>query len=152
MSFNNSEVPTFIQYLPEFNVLQFGNISRNTSGKSYQFKISVKELNSDQVMTNYHAAVHVNGDVVPPAPEVPEVANVTETNATANSTVDSNTTTNESSSTNQTQNETRIVNETTNETIVFRNQTKPQRENLARGMSIKFNNYFEYAVGSTNHS
>jgi len=81
------------------------------------------------------------------------ITNVTETtNSTTNQTISANTTSNESLSNETSSNET-----TSNETehqIILKNETTvgDDEKKVESGMSIKFNNYFEYAIGSNNHS
>ena len=60
-SLAGSEFPSFVTYLSEFNVIQFSNITKSHSGKTFQFAINVKEKNSDSVFTSYNASVYVNG-------------------------------------------------------------------------------------------
>lgn len=88
---NGSEFPTFVNYIKEFNVLKFSNITRESSGQTFAFAIVVKEKNSVYVSTQYKASVHVNAAIIVEQKKVEETANVT-----VNETIVSNTTSNES--------------------------------------------------------
>ena len=73
-----------------------------------------------------------------------EAANSTVANQTTNDTMQQNTTSNESLKNQTSGNETEII---------FKNETESEEEETVKnGMSLKFNNYFEYAIGSTNNS
>lgn len=89
--------------------------------------------------------MHVNAAIIiqEEKKEVKEISNVT-----VNETITPNTTSNESL-----RNETQSNKTQENSTVlVLKNETESKEEPIERGAKIKFNNYFEYAIGTGNSS